>query len=489
MNKLLVINPLDNVAVALDTLSAGYTEKGVTLLSDVPFGHKVLLKDLKAGDKIIKYGYPIGHITEDTPKGSYVHEHNLKTDLSDKLEYTFGGDNSYIPKNSDITINAYKRPGGKIGIRNEIWIIPTVGCVNKTAQALERAGAGINAPGCDGIFAFTHPYGCSQMADDQENTRKILASLINHPNAGGVLVVSLGCENTSFDTLKKYLGDYDKNRVKLLVCQDAEDELEQGKALLKELAEYTSAFRREPVNINSLVVGFKCGGSDAFSGITANPLCGRVNDALTSAGSSTILTEVPEMFGAEHILMARSKNKAVFDKQVGLINGYKEYFTSHNQNCYENPSPGNHEGGITTLEEKSLGCVQKGGSSVVCDVLSYGDSVKESGLNLLNGPGNDIVSTTNLTCAGAHIILFTTGRGTSLGAPVPTVKISSNSALAGKKKNWIDFNAGELLSGKSADDLSAALLEKIISIANGEQTKNEINGYRDIAIFKSGVTM
>lgn len=489
MNRLLVINPLDNVAVALENLRAGYTENGVTLLDDVPFGHKVLLCNLRAGDKVIKYGYPIGHITADTPMGSYVHEHNLKTDLSSKLEYSFSGDNEYRVNNSSITINAYKRANNKIGIRNEIWIIPTVGCVNKTAQALEKIGASMSIPNCDGVFAYTHPYGCSQMAEDQENTRKILSSLINHPNAGGVLVVSLGCENTGFDTLKQYLGDYDKNRVKLLVCQDVEDEISAGKKFLSALADYVSDFHRESVDLSQLTIGFKCGGSDAFSGITANPLCGKINDRLTSFGASTILTEVPEMFGAEQILMARSKNKTVFEKQVKLINGYKDYFASYNQNCYENPSPGNHDGGITTLEEKSLGCVQKGGNSVVCDVLNYGESVTESGLNLLNGPGNDMVSTTNLTCAGAHIILFTTGRGTSLGAPVPTIKISSNSALAEKKKNWIDFNAGELVSGKNIDDLSQSLLEEIISVANGRPTKNEINGYRDIALFKNGVTM
>ena len=489
MSKFFKIHNDDNVAVALENIKAGYTESGVTALEDIPFGHKILLADIKAGESVIKYGYPIGHITGDTPAGSWIHEHNLKTDLTAKPEYEFKGGNAYQPVKSNITINVYKRANGKIGIRNEIWIIPTVGCVNKTALQLERLGGSLIGDGCDGIFAYTHPYGCSQMEEDQENTRKTLAALINHPNAGGVLVVSLGCENTNIGVLKKYLGDIDENRVKFLVAQDVEDELEAGVKLIKELYENIKAQKREPVGIENLIVGYKCGGSDAFSGITANVLCGKVNEKLTAAGASTILTEVPEMFGAEHILMARSESKEVFDKQVRMINGFKEYFYSHGVECYENPSPGNHDGGITTLEEKSLGCVQKGGKSVVTDVLEYAEPCQKSGLNLLVGSGNDMVSVTNLTCAGAHMILFTTGRGTSLGAPVPTVKISSNTPLFDRKKNWIDFNAGEIINGKSPDELSDKLFDHIISVANGEKTKNEQNGCRDIAIFKSGVTL
>lgn len=489
MDKLFKIHRDDNVAVALENIRAGYTENGITALDDIPFGHKILLTNLRAGESVIKYGYPIGHITEDAPAGRHVHEHNLKTDLTATPEYEYKGGNEYRPVKTDITVNAYKRANGKIGIRNEIWIIPTVGCVNQTALQLERLGGALIGEGCDGVFAYTHPYGCSQMEEDQENTRKTLAALINHPNAGGVLVVSLGCENTNIGALKNYLGEIDENRIKFLVTQEVEDELEAGAKLIGELYENIKDQKREPVGIENLIVGYKCGGSDAFSGITANVLCGRVNEKLTAAGASTILTEVPEMFGAEHILMARSENEEVFDKQVRMINGFKEYFYAHGVACYENPSPGNHEGGITTLEEKSLGCVQKGGKSVVTDVLEHAEPCEKSGLNLLVGPGNDMVSVTNLTCAGAHIVLFTTGRGTPLGAPVPTVKISSNTPLFEKKSSWIDFNAGEILNGKSPDKLSEALFDRIVSVANGEKTKNERNGYRDIAIFKNGVTM
>lgn len=489
MNKLFKINDKDNVAVALEELKKGEIIDNIKLLDDIPFGHKVLLNDLKSGENIIKYGNPIGHLTIDCKKGEHIHEHNLKTNLSDIIEYKYCGENEYQPKKCDVTFNGYLRQDGRAATRNEIWIIPTVGCVNNTAKRLEKIGQDIIGDGCNGVFAYTHPFGCSQLGDDQENTRKILAALANHPNAGGVLIVSLGCENTNAETFKKYLGEYDEKRIKFLVTQDCENELEKGEKLLKELYTFVKSFKREPIPINKLVVGYKCGGSDAFSGITANALCGRLTDKLTSFGTSAILTEVPEMFGAEKLLMKRCENEKVFNKCVNMINSFKQYFFSHNQKCYENPSPGNHDGGITTLEEKSLGCIQKGGKAVITDVLEYGEHCKKQGLNLLTGPGNDIVSTTNLTAAGANIILFTTGRGTPLGASVPTIKVSSNSRLAKRKSNWIDFNAGELIESNDFENMTEEIFKLLIDIASGRQTKNEQNGYRDISIFKDGVIM
>lgn len=489
MSKLFKINDKDNVAVALEELKKGEIIDNIKLLDDIPFGHKVLLNDLKSGENIIKYGNPIGHLTIDCKKGEHIHEHNLKTNLSDIIEYKYCGKNEYQPKKCDVTFNGYLRQDGRAATRNEIWIIPTVGCVNNTAKMLEKIGQNIIGDGCDGVFAYTHPFGCSQLGNDQENTRKILASLANHPNAGGVLIVSLGCENTNAEIFKKYLGEYDEKRIKFLVTQDCEDELEKGEKLLKELYSFVKSFKREPIPINKLVVGYKCGGSDAFSGITANALCGRLTDKLTSFGTSTILTEVPEMFGAEKLLMKRCENEKVFNKCVNMINSFKQYFFSHNQECYENPSPGNHDGGITTLEERSLGCIQKGGKAIITDVLEYGEHCKKQGLNLLTGPGNDIVSTTNLTAAGANIILFTTGRGTPLGASVPTIKVSSNSRLAKRKSNWIDFNAGELIESNDFENMTEEIFKLLIDIASGRQTKNEQNGYRDISIFKDGVIM
>lgn len=455
----MLINKLDNVEVNLDN------------------GHKYARCDIKAGENIIKYGAPIGHATCDIKKGEHVHSHNLKTNLGENIEYKF--EPEYYPeeKCEERFFMGYVRPDGKIGIRNDIWIIPTVGCINNSARIIaEKTGAKY----------FPHPFGCSQLGGDQEITQAILKGMINHPNAGGVLVLGLGCENNNINEMKKVLGETDSNRVKFLNAQDTEDEVKDGIKLIKELKKYAKTFKREKVSVSKLVVGLKCGGSDGFSGITANPLVGRFSDRMIAMGGSCVLTEVPEMFGAEHLLMKRCKDEATFDKTVSLINNFKNYFRRYNQVIYENPSPGNKEGGITTLEEKSLGCVQKGGTSKVVDVIDYGDAVTEKGLTLLNGPGNDIVAVTNLMAAGAHIILFTTGRGTPLGSSIPTVKISTNTALYGKKSNWIDFDAGKTLLG---NDLTDELVDYVINVANGKKTKNEINGYEEISIFKDGVTL
>jgi len=478
MEKFIKISPLDNVSVAAEA-----TE-------NIPFGHKMALRDIKSGEDIIKYGYPIGHATTDIKAGSHVHTQNLKTNLSGVVEYNFKKDKgANTEKKPASTFYGYKRKNGRVGIRNEIWIIPTVGCVNKTAETIQRRAQEKYGQLCDGIFAFTHPYGCSQMGDDQVNTQKVLAGLINHPNASGVLVLGLGCENNNVDVLKPFLGEIDEDRVKFLVTQKVSDEVEEALKIIEELAQRASTEKREEISADQLVIGLKCGASDGFSGITANPLCGRVTNEITAQGGSAILTEVPEMFGAETILMARSENEAVFNKIVDMINGFKDYYTNHNQVIYENPSPGNKEGGISTLEEKSLGCIQKGGQAVVTDVLEYGEHVHTKGLNLLTGPGNDIVSCTNMVVAGAHLILFTTGRGNPLGAPVPTLKIASNSSLTERKPGWIDYNAGQILEGKSMEDSTKELFELILNTASGEKAKNEVNGYREIAIFKDGVTL
>jgi len=453
------IHPSDNVAV------------------DVETGHKVALTDIAEGENVIKYGFPIGHAFIDIKAGESVHSHNLKTNLKDKTEYSYHYKKYDMPEPLGRTFMAYKRENGDIGIRNDIWIINTVGCVNKVAEALSRE---------TGAFCFTHPYGCSQLGGDHKMTQKILKGLINHPNAGGVLVLGLGCENNNIAAFKEVLGPVDERRVKFLNAQDFDDEIEEGIRLIDELKKYADTFERVEVPISKLKVGLKCGGSDGFSGLTANPLIGQFSDYLIAEGGSTVLTEVPEMFGAETILMDRCTDIGTFEKTVSLINNFKDYFTEHGQEIYENPSPGNKAGGITTLEEKSLGCIQKGGRAEVVDVLNYGDTVKKRGLNLLNGPGNDMVAVTNLTAAGCHMILFSTGRGTPLGAPVPTVKISTNDMLADKKPGWIDFNAGPMIEGI---DISQDLIEYVLSVAEGEETANERNGYREIAIFKDGVTL
>ena len=456
----MIINKLDNVDINLEN------------------GHKYALCDIKCGEDVIKYGNPIGHATADIKCGEHIHTHNMKTNLAGELTYEFSGDFPPMERReSGKTFLGYIRKNGEVGIRNDIWIINTVGCVNKIAKRLAEL---------TGAFYFEHPYGCSQLGGDHATTQQILSGLVHHPNAGGVLVLGLGCENNNIDEFKKAIGEYDPERVRFLNSQDCEDEIEEGVRIINELKAYAASFKREPVSISKLKIGLKCGGSDGLSGITANPLVGRLSDRVIAAGGSCVLTEVPEMFGAEHLLMKRAVSREVFDKTVRLINDFKAYFIAHGQVVYENPSPGNKAGGITTLEEKSLGCVQKGGSAEVVDVLTYGDRLTKNGLSLLNGPGNDIVAVTNLTAAGVHMVLFTTGRGTPLGGAVPTVKISTNRSLAEKKRGWIDFDASPTLDGS---DLSDVLLDYIISVASGEETKNEQNGYREISIFKDGVTL
>ena len=494
MKNFIKIHPSDLVAVALTPLSAGAKiqagEQTVTLLEDIPQGHKFALSAIPAGNPIIKYGNPIGVAKQDIPTGSWVHIHNIKTGLGDVLDYSYEPDNAPLVPTDDLLFQGYRREDGRAAVRNEIWIIPTVGCVNDVARAIERQAQRLKTDTMDGIFAFPPPYGCSQMGDDQENTRKVLADLINHPNAGGVLVLGLGCENSNIDVLKPYIGQYSEDRVKFLVCQESEDEVADALALIEELAQYAGRFHREPISCGELVIGMKCGGSDGLSGITANPTVGAFSDLLISKGGTTILTEVPEMFGAETLLMNRCENERIFAETVNLVNGFKNYFTSHNQTIYENPSPGNKKGGISTLEDKSLGCTQKSGSAPVSGVLSYGEPVQCHGLNLLSAPGNDLVASTALAASGAHIVLFTTGRGTPFASPVPTVKISSNSALAGKKKNWIDFNCGVLVEdGATVAELGQKLFDYVLAVASGKEVKAEAAGFHDMAIFKQGVTL
>ncbi len=497
MAKFLKINLADNVAVAVNDVKKGdeYLIDGtvLTAIEDIPAGHKIALKDLAEGENVIKYGFPIGHVTKPISQGGLIDHSCLKTNLEGLLEYTYNPSLTPIsPSASKATFRGYRRSDGQAGIRNEIWIIPTVGCVNGVVQAIcKKFNEEVSKyPNVEKVIAFPHNYGCSQLGDDHQNTRHILADMVHHPNAAGVLVVSLGCENNQLAAFKELVGKVDETRVMFMESQKVQgDEVEYGLSLLRRIAAATATDRREEIPVSELRVGLKCGGSDGFSGITANPLLGRFSDWIVSQGGTTVLTEVPEMFGAETILMSRCKDKETFDKTVHLINDFKEYFIKLGQPVYENPSPGNKAGGISTLEEKSLGCTQKSGKSNVIDVLKYGDRLKSKGLNLLSAPGNDLVAATALASSGCHLVLFTTGRGTPFGTFVPTAKISTNNRLAENKPNWIDFNAGVIVDGKSIAQVDDEFIDFVISVASGKLTANEKSGYSEIAIFKTGVTL
>jgi len=489
VKKTIIINPADNVAVALADLQKGESYEGVTLAEDVKKGHKFALRPIKSGENVIKYGVPIAHATENIPAGAWVHTHNVKTNLSENLEYEYNPVPCALKKGKMRKVNVYPRADGNVGIRNEIWVLPTVGCVNGQAKEIvEEFKAQYGEAGFDGVFTFTHPYGCSQLGDDHERTRFMLQKMVRHPNAGGVLVLGLGCENNQMAAFREGLGKVDGERVKFLVCQEVDDEVAAGVELLRQIAEVVKTDKREERDISCLKVGLKCGGSDGLSGITANPLVGRFSDYLVSVGGTSVLSEVPEMFGAEQQLMNRCKDEATFKKTVKLINDFKDYFRANGQPVGENPSPGNKAGGITTLEDKSCGCTQKSGSGPVSDVVFDDGYVTEKGLNLLNGPGNDMVAVTGIAASGCHLVLFTTGRGTPFGGFVPTIKISTNSELAAKKANWIDFNAGAVLD-TDFDVQLEKLIDLVVAVANGQLTKNEINNTKEIAIFKTGVTL
>ena len=496
MKRFLKINAADNVVIALaDDLHKGETIEvdgvQITLQEDIARGHKLALRDIAEGENVIKYGYPIGHATAAIPQGAWIHSHNLKTNLHDDLEYTYAPKvyTINIPK-SDRKVMGYLRKNGTMGIRNELWIVPSVGCVNGQAQAIAaRVKAECDCSHLDDVRVYTHNYGCSQLGEDHANTQKALAALIKHPNAGAVLVLGLGCENNQVSALKEVIGEWDDERVKFLIAQEVEDEIETGFQICRELVERTKQDKREPLPLSYLRIGLKCGGSDGFSGITANPLVGLFSDWLVAQGGTTVLTEVPEMFGAETILMDRAVDKQIFEQTVCLINDFKGYFRKYDQPIYENPSPGNKKGGITTLEEKSLGCVQKGGAQQVVDVLSYAQPIVKQGLNLLQAPGNDLVAASSLALSGCQMVLFTTGRGTPFGSFIPTMKISTNTQLSKFKANWIDFNAGSLVEDEEPQAVLDRFIEKVLATADGELLKHEKTGFKEVAIFKTGVTL
>jgi altronate hydrolase len=494
----------DSVAVAVEAVgpgpvavSGGAADSIVEAKEATPAGHKIALRDISAGSAVLKYGRPIGVAKTDIAAGSWVHERNLGSALSAGGGYgSFRGPREWsgarkaaaILERAPASFLGYLREDGSAATRKELWVVPTVGCVNGSARAIAdmaRSEFGLEAQ------ALEHPFGCSQLGGDLEATRRILAALALHPNAAATLVVALGCESNTLESFKAELAarGVAGRELAFLSLQEVGDEIAEARLILAGLAPRIEARQRVELPLSRLCLGLKCGGSDGFSGITANPLVGRLCDLVVAAGGRAVMSEVPEMFGAEDDLLARSASGKVFEGLSSMLLSFKDYYASRGLPVYENPSPGNREGGITTLEEKSLGCVLKAGTAPVEAVLPYGGRAERAGLSLLSGPGNDLVSSTALAAAGAQLLVFTTGRGTPFGSIVPTLKLSSNSSLAERKPGWIDFDAGRLLSGAAFDELALELLRLVVAAASGERTKAELGGHCGIAIFKDGVTL
>jgi len=491
LSATLVIDPRDDVAVALRPVMAGDpVAEGLVATADIPAGHKVALRAIAAGEAVRKYGWPIGRATQAIAAGAHVHSHNLATSLSGVETYAYEpAAPEALPPAGTATFQGYRRADGRVGTRNEIWVLCTVGCVARTAQKIAAEADRRFRGRVDGVIALTHPFGCSQLGGDLDATRTMIAALANHPNAGGVLILGLGCESNQLQALLDAAPHLDRSRLRAFTAQAAGDEIEEGLAAVEELVAIAEQDHREACPVSDLVVGVKCGGSDGFSGLTANPVVGRIADKVCAANGTAVLTEIPEIFGAEKLLMARAADEAVFREVAAVVNDFKTYFLSHGEPVSENPSPGNIEGGITTLEEKSLGAVQKAGRGPVTEVVRYGGQAHEHGVVLLEAPGNDAVSSTALTAAGATVILFTTGRGTPLGFPAPTLKIATNSSLAQRKPRWIDFDAGRIVSGEGVDAAADRLMDLVLATASGQPTRSEENGEREIALWKRGVTL
>jgi len=491
--KIIQLHSQDNVVVALEAIEPGLAiaVNGIEVKAReaIAPGHKIAVREIRRGEAVLRYGQTVGEATADIARGDWVHSHNLVTKLKDILSYEYRPVQAELARIADQRgFQGFRRPNGEVGVRNHIFIVPMVSCINQQAEIIKREAESQIQGSVDRILVLRHHYGCSQLGDDHETTKAILADLVKHPNAGGVLVVGLGCENNKMSEFKKLLEGVPAEKVRFLVAQESVDEVEEGTRLIRELIGYAAGFKRQEIPLSELRLGMKCGGSDGLSGVTANPLVGAVADEVVRRGGSAVLTETPEMFGAETILMNRARNREVFEAIVRMINEFKEYYISHNQPIYENPAPGNIDGGITTLEEKSLGAIEKGGTGPVDDVLKYGERLRKRGLTLLSAPGNDAISITALGAAGCHMLLFTTGRGTPLGTFIPTIKISSSHDLFARKKRWIDFDGARVLE-QGAQAVAQEVLEQVIAVASGRKTWNEENQAEEIAIFKDGVTL
>lgn len=488
MNTLLRLHPKDNVALALRPLPSGarVSVEGISLFTrdPIPYGHKVALVSIPKGGRIIKYGYPIGRAVRSISPGEHVHVHNTESGRAhgDTARPVIREESSLIPRFPQDTFLGFRRQDGRVGVRNHVLVMASVHCVN---GGVERIGREV-----PGVVALPHIYGCSQLGEDLAQTRRVLEGYVSHPNVGATLIVGLGCEALPTRELVDGLRDRGY-RVELLLLQEiggSRAAVRKGKELAAELLGEVGKLRPEPVPLSELVVGVECGGSDAWSGVTANPAVGAIADALVAHGGTVILSEVTEFIGAEHILAARAISPEVGKAILRAVARREGVAVEMGVDLRgAQPSPGNMEGGLTTIEEKSLGAIVKGGTTPVREFLGYGERPSARGLVVMDTSGNDLESVTGMVAGGAQVVLFTTGRGTPVGNPiVPVIKISSNTPLYERMRDDLDFDAGSILRGEPPTSVAARLAALLLEVAGGRPTQAEVWGHREFAIEPRG---
>jgi altronate hydrolase len=491
----LVLNAKDNIGVALANLDPGMEAQGVAIVRRVPKGHKFALRAIAAGQPVVKFGQIIGFAKTDIAAGDWVHEHNCG--IGDEhgafeRDYAFSEGVvpvDYLPEGQQATFEGFRRADGKAGTRNYLGILTSVNCSTTVAgfiaKEIERSGILDDYPNIDGIVALKQANGC--IIDYRgvifDTLKRTTWGYATNPNMGGVVMVGLGCEGFQIPRFKEAYHVEENDTFRTMTIQETggtRKTVEKGVEAIKDMLPIVNAARRETLPASALMLALQCGGSDGYSGITANPALGVAADILVRNGGTAILSETPEIYGAEHLLTRRAVNRQVGEKLIDIIHWWEDYAARNNMEMNNNPSPGNKLGGLTTILEKSLGAAAKGGNSPLTAVYNYADPVTEKGFVFMDTPGYDPVSATGQVAGGANVLCFTTGRGSAYGCkPTPSIKIATNSDVYQKMIDDMDINGGDVLDGHTLEEKGQEIFDEIIAVASGKKTKSELLGYGD----------
>jgi altronate hydrolase len=487
MSRVLILNPADDIAVALDDVATGETPEGLDgpARADIAQGHKIARHAVPEGGIVRRYGQVIGRAKTAIEAGDHVHVHNLAM-AEDGREAEVGADVHPPVPLTDATFQGIVRKDGRVGTRNYIGVLTSVNCSATVARRIADAFPDASLPkGVDGVVAFTHQGGCggSSLSTDVELLQRTLAGYARHPNFAAILIVGLGCEaNQIPDWLRKSELETGTT-LRAMTIQEAGGTaraIEAGIEIVRELVDEAAKVERQTVSASHLTVGLQCGGSDGWSGVTANPALGAAVDLLVAHGGSAMLSETPEIWGAEHLLLRRATSQGVADKLNARLDWWRAYADKHGMELNNNPSPGNLKGGLTTILEKSLGAVAKSGSTPLTDVIGYAEPLKTQGLTFMDSPGYDPCSATGQIASGANLIVFTTGRGSVFGAkPAPSIKVASNAKLASWMDEDMDIDASPVLTGTPMAEVGAEIFERMLAVASGEPSKSEALGIGD----------